>query len=151
MEFLLLLLCSVIIARFLEKRFKIATIAHAVLFVVIFCFYILGSDLEILVKAGINTFGEEDYSNIHGAIADNVEVLSISFSSLLVVEAFTFGVASLIAIRTAIKGLKKLIKQLEIKIIVFKKKIISNQVFSHKTNSELTYKNNYLVFSRLLN
>ena len=107
-EFLLFLLCSVLIARSLEKRYKVASALHAVLFVVIGLVWLFSSNLTFVQYALTNVVGETAYGIIRAAVTDNVIWLRGSFSALLIAELVTYFSLAIVSLIAFIKGLRQL-------------------------------------------
>ena len=82
-ELILLLTLSVITARLLEKRYKVASIAHAVFFIFISMVYLLTTDLALIKEAMINRMGEDLYESLNSALSTPVVIMDIGINQLL--------------------------------------------------------------------
>ncbi|MBQ9457289.1 MAG: hypothetical protein IJU64_02125 [Bacilli bacterium] len=114
MELILLIVVSILIARYLERtQYRIAMMAHAVLFVVLWVFYFFGSELPLFVSLGKTWLGQDIYSSLHAAITSNYGGISLGFSSFFFVEILVLvsfaGVLTVGVIRSY-KRIAKLIR-----------------------------------------
>jgi len=151
MEFVLLLVCSIIIARFLEKKYRIASVLHAILFVVMFSFYMFSTNLWLLSDVAKFWAGEY-YEIIHSALTDSVTIVNFSFSAFLVVELSIFAAISMIVFISLIKGFKRIVRNMRVKTIcdLMQNYNHANTIFVSQ-NYEPTYQQNYLIYSKLRN
>jgi len=111
MNLILLCVSSIFLARFLEKRMRVASIAHAVLFIVISFAFLFNSGFALVDRAMINLFGEEDFNLVHESLVANEHLFAGSISGLLIIETITFISISIVAIIGLIKGFKKLLEK----------------------------------------
>ena len=153
MEFFLLLFCSVVIARYLEKRMKVASIAYSVLFILVSTFYFFGSDFKLFVMAGKNMLGESDYTSIHNALKEGVLFVNFSLSAIFIIDMIVTMITVVVSTIAIIKGIKKLIQKIKISRInsFVRIKVLFESVLNpHKVhiNDE---SNEYLVLCQLRN
>lgn len=113
MELILLIVVSILIARYLERtQYRIAMMAHAVLFVVLLVFYFFGSELPLFVSLGKTWVGQETYKFLHDAITANYDGISLGFSSFFFVEILvliSFAAVLMVGMIRSYKRIAKLI------------------------------------------
>ena len=151
-ELIILVICSIVIARFLEKKYRAASVAHAILFIVLSLTYIFASDFPLFVMVGKTWIGNTYYQQLHQALRGGVMIVNISMSALFVVELVTFAIAAIVSVVALIKWIKKLSKIIRTKnstsFFVEPFHYSNNEP---KTNYINSNQGNYLVFARLLN
>lgn len=130
MEFVLIIICSIIAARYLEKKMKIASIAYSILFIFSSIFYIFGSDFKLFALAGKNILGANHYEIIHDALHQGIIFANFSLSAIFIIDTLIFGITIIVSTILFIKGLKKLFKKI---------KISTN-------NLNISYQNSFEVF-----
>ena len=152
MEVILILICSVLAARFLEKKMRVASIAHAILFICCSVFYFFGSDFKLFAYAAKNMIGENNYAVIHSALKDGVRFVNFSLSGIYVIEVLVFGTIAIVSTILFIKGLKKVAKKIHIKSFILKLKqpIEQGNFFTQIVNC-INGRHNYLVLGQLRN
>ena len=114
-SYIILIICSIFIARFLEKRYKVATICHAILFIVASVIHLFTSDVGFTMYAMQNIVGKYWYPIIRSSFEGGAWIFNLSVSSLFVVEFATYLILSIVAIVSLIKGFKKLVKYFQVK------------------------------------
>ena len=110
LELGLLLLTSIITARFLEKRYRLASVFHAILFIVMAVTYFFASEEPFLARLALNMLGEDGYRIVHNTMTDCLDLFHIGFSSILAVEVVIFASVSMISAIILIRGIKKVIR-----------------------------------------
>ena len=111
MEIILLLICSVILARYLERKMKVASIAYSVLFTVSFAYYLFGSDIKFFAIAARNMVGADYYELIHEVLNGGVLIANLSLSSIIIINAVIYLIVGIVSVALFIKGLKKLVSK----------------------------------------
>ena len=111
MQLILLLISSVIIARFVEKKSRVISVAHAILFTVLLVFTIFTSDNPAILLALDNLFPDKELLSIFTeALKDSSSVFTLSFSVLFTLEMTVIAstcIAVAISIRKAIKAIRQ--------------------------------------------
>ena len=107
-ELIIFFLCSVLIARCLEKRYKIASMAHAVLFVFLGLVWVFTSEIELIEFAARNMVGDFYYEVLKEALTERMTMFHLGFSALLMAEAAIYMTIAIASIVIFFKGLKKL-------------------------------------------
>lgn len=110
-EFILLVICSIFLARYLEKRSKIISAAHAILFIVLMVFYFFNTEFPLVVKAATNMFGVDNYKVIHEAFVESSMYSRIGFSSLFAIEIVINSTIAIVSIIATIKAFKLIVKE----------------------------------------
>lgn len=150
MSLILLCVCSVFTGRYLEKRMKIASIAHSVLFIVMAFFFLFNSGFTLIDTAMINMVGQEAFDEIHEAFVATKVIYGVTMSSLFVMELAVYIILCIVALVALVKGFKKLICKLRVRNIVVTEDILLKE--DHPTTNLINnYQGNYLVFAHLRN
>lgn len=152
-SYFVLIVCSIFLARYFEKHYRVATIAHAILFIVASFIHLFCSDVSFTVYAMKNIFGEHYYGLIRSVFVENVYIFNISFSALFAVEIASYITVSVLAIIALIKGFKKLVKFFQVKknnpIVTNLFNLINNLYPSRVQIDEK--RKTYLILGKLLN
>lgn len=151
MEIILVIICSIIAARYLERKMKVASIAYSVLFVFSSVFYLFSSDFKWFVIASKNILGQY-YPIVHETLRSGITIANFSLSAIIVLDtliAFTIAVVSTIV---AIKGIKKLLSKIKFKQtrLVYKANLINDDLRPNLVQIN-NGRNNYLVLCQLRN
>ena len=109
-EFVLLIICSIFLARYLEKRSKIISTAHAILFIVLMVFYFFTSEHPLIATAAHNVLGD-NYKFIHEAFVESAHYSRAGFSTLFIVEIVINLTISVVGVIGAIKAFKLIVKE----------------------------------------
>lgn len=151
-EFFILLICSIFIARFLEKKYRVASVAHAILFIILSLVYLFASKNSYISFGLTNIVGEKAYHVIHEMLVDNVKFFNSGISALLITEIVTYTIVSVFAVVAAIKGIKKLVKCIKInqKGLVINNFATETGLYPCRDNID-TFSKTYLIFGKLLN
>ena len=106
----LLLLCttSIFLGRYFEKKMPVASIAHAVMFIVIAFLFLFHSDIALVDQAMINLFGEENFYIVHDALVETSHIYRGAISTLLMMELVVYAILCAIAAVVLIKAIKKI-------------------------------------------
>jgi len=150
-ELILLLTLSVITARLLEKRYKVASVAHAIFFIFISMVYLLTTDLALIKEAMINWMGEKLYESINSALSTPVVIMNIGISAVLVFEVAIFILVPILSIAAFIQKVKDDAKEIDIKCPYlklfgfFKKDLYPSKDFRYNKLET------YLILGKLLN
>ena len=116
MELILLIVVSILIARYLERtRYRIAMMAHAVLFIATLVVYFFSGEIALFAALGKRWLGVETYMMVNDVFVDRVYIFSYGLSSLLAVEIFIM--VSLVAVATfaLIRSYKKVVKMIRLR------------------------------------
>ena len=149
-QFLILIFLSIITARLLDKRYKVASIAHAVLFIFVSFVISVCSDWEPLVNIYTNWMGEEYYLSLKEALEDSELYLNSGLSTITLLEVIIFIFVPLLSIFTIVEEIRERLKQARVKRnFSLCKPIITNlypiKDFKHTENKI------FLTFGHLLN
>ena len=152
MDLILFGVCSVIIARCLEKRMRVASVAHAILFIVLFFFSLFTSGFPMIDQAMINTFGKDLFETVRDTLNETSPVYRSIFGSLFIIDLAIDIMTSIAVIILIIKGFKKFSKVVKlnkapliIKNILIKIRLLPNKVLINNN------RNQYLVLQQLRN
>lgn len=151
MNLLLLCVCSIFLARFLEGKMKVASIAHSVLFIFMGVYFLFTSENYWINFAMNNLVGEYYYNVFHDAFIEAAQVYTITMITLFVTEFIICSITALLAMRLLIKGIRYLLSKGRnnksfIKVFF---NIGQNNEANHASLSNK--QNTYLVFSQLRN
>ena len=151
-NFVLLLISSIIVARFLEKRYRIASLFHAVLFLFLALVYMFSSDSAFFVTVCKNMVGNTYYASLHEVLTQHMTTISASFSVYMIVEYVTLLIVGMVSIVATVKALKKLASKIKIDQL---SDVKTEQPFIFKTvcncDREISYRKTYLELGHLLN
>ena len=68
MWLVLYFIISIIIARYLDKKMRVATVFHSIMFIIITCYLLLLSNTSFIVNAFEHLLGEDTYNTFKGAL-----------------------------------------------------------------------------------
>jgi hypothetical protein len=150
MNLVLLCVSSIFLGRFLERRMKVASIAHSILFIVASFFFLFDSGFKIIDYAMINIFGEEIFYVMQESLRSASNFYGIAFSALFVLEFISYYLICIVAIIAVIKGFRKIIERWRIRKLVL---LRTEQVehYSPLIREEISYQGTYLVLAHLRN
>ena len=111
MNLILLCLTSILLGRYFEKRMHVATVAHAVMFIVLSFLFLFHSGFALIDQAAINMFGQENFDIVHEALVETSTIYQSTISALLVMEIVVYSISAFVAVVLVIKGIKKLFKK----------------------------------------
>ena len=114
-ELLLLLTLSVITARLLEKRYKVASIAHAIFFICMSMVFLITTDLSLIKEAMINWMGENLYDSLHSAFSTPMFIMNIGVSAVLIFEVAIFILLPILSIAAFIQKIRDDAKEIDVK------------------------------------
>ncbi len=152
MDLILLCVCSIVIARCLERKMRVASVAHAILFIVLAFFSLFTTDLKLVSQAMINVMSEEKYVIIRNALMSASHFYRGAFSVLFIIDVAIEVMACIAAIILIVKGYKKFFKKIDLqKVRIYIKNIV--QEFRLLPNKVLinNNRNQYLVLQQLRN
>ena len=152
-ELFLLITISLITGRLLHKRYKVASIAHAVLFVLLFVMFMATTDIAYIKEFMISWMGKVYYTSLNEALSVPVQVLNGGISTILVVELAVFIFFPLLSVVALIKEFKEQFKELKLQkadLSTFFKSLII-LVFNPFKDFKHTQNETYLILGRLLN
>lgn len=108
MDVLLLCISAILIARYAEKRSKIVTVVHTVLFIVLLAFSCFTTPFAPVREAVSSLIGAESYILISGAIATPVLWLYSASAAIFATELLLLLI---VAVWAAVHAAKKLLKR----------------------------------------
>ena len=131
---------------------KVASIAHAILFIMLSMYYLFTSNAEIIKYALTNVFGEYYYSLIHVTLLETAMYYQSTIFALFFVESATILLTAFFSFMYLIKGMKYLLKKIQSKLVIksngqFVPTYIYNPAMGKYTNKQGTY----LVLAQLRN
>ena len=150
-----LVITSIILANFLEKRrYAVATIAHAVLFIVLSFALLFSVEYAPIKEMCIRWIGEEYYTFLHEALVEkyNSYFAFSGLTVLLVLDIVVFVIMPVLSIAVLINDIREAYK----KIKADKKVFLHFGVpvpFGNSPKTDYTYSFDkiYLKLCRLLN
>ena len=129
---------------------KVASIAHAILFIVMAFFFLFDSGFTLVDEAMMNLFGKQNFIIIHDALVEASPIYQNTMSVLLIMEIIVYMMLSFIAILALIKGLKKAITMIKTKYNYVLN--VQSEAVEIPTGEYFhSYQNTYLVLSQLRN
>lgn len=117
MEYIVFCLCSIIVARYVEKKSRVVSIAHDILFILLSFAFFFATNNKYIVDVVVRIVGKDFYNTVHTAITASTPFLRFGFSSLFVIEFMIFFIFALAAIIIFIKGLKETSKKIRLKTL----------------------------------
>lgn len=151
-ELVLLVVLSVFTERLLRKRYKIASIAHSVLFVFLFIMFMFTTDFKPIQNFMISWMGKVYYESLYDAMTIPVKALDYGISGVLAIDIAMFVLIPLVSVVAIINEEKEHFKGIKIIYDYFRFLLVNLLIFfaPHKSY-EVSKKHIYLVFGRLLN
>ena len=152
MDLILLIVCSIIIARCLERRMRVASVAHSIMFIVLAFFMLFTTNFALINQAMINIFGENIFNIVREALIDGSHLYRGTFSVLFFIDVVIDVIACITAIVVSVKAYKKFFKNLDIKKVrVYIDNFIKSiRLLPNKVLIE-NNRNQYLVLQQLRN
>lgn len=152
MNLVLLCICSIFLARVMEGKMKVASIAHSILFIFMAMFYLLTSNNEMITFAMKNIFGEHYYSLLHNTFTEVATGYTITMFALFIVEFIAFFVVGLVSLLGLIKAFKYILKSVRVWHNAKINTGYLNQDYNLETGfNNFNKQNTYLVLSQLRN
>ena len=152
LELILLLVISVITARLLDKRYKVASVAHAILFVFQLVMFLFRTDISLIRNLMISWMGEKSYWAFNSALTTPVSILNGGISGVLMLEFILFVFVPLLSIVAFVKDIKDTFKELKVRVNI---KIIISYIINLVLDPIKDFKHNknetYLILGKLLN
>ena len=118
----LILYCvlSVIIARWLEKRMRLAAIFHSIMFVIITIYLLLLCDARYLVNAFELLLGKESYEAFKDALLTSYYAYSFEISVFAILEMMLLFLSIIVLAVTAVTVIEKAISSVRKNLGAFK-------------------------------
>ena len=117
MEYIVFCICSIVLARFLEKTSRVISVAHDILFIVLSFAFFFSTNNPTIVSIVVKVVGQEFYNTLHSAAIDTQVYAKLGFSVFFVVESLVILIVSIAAIIIFIKSLKHVVKSVKVKTI----------------------------------
>ena len=150
MNLILLCLTSMLLGRYFEKKMPVASIAHAVMFIVMAFLFLFHSDIALVDRAMINIFGEENFYIVHDALVETAIIYRSAISSLLVMEIVVMTISAVVTVVLLIKAVKKVLSKFNYGFKVNLSKFsFDNYVPANENDSN--NRNRYLILKHLRN
>lgn len=152
-QFFCFIILSIITAAFIEKRYKVATISHAILFIFLSFVYLFTTNFDPIVNMWINSMGEDAYINLHEALISSVIYTHSGLSALLVLELCFYVIVPLLSVVAIIDEMRKESKTIRVGNGFNIDKLLPEINLGINPNKDYTYTLNktYLRLNRLLN
>ena len=150
---LLPLVLSIVIARYLDrKKYRVASIAHSILFIFLSFVFVLSTDIPVFVIASTNIFGEEYYSAIHEALVMTISTTKGSLSAFLVIELVIYIFLPIFAAIIVAKQIKEQLMKIKMRKPNYEFGYLNIQNgFNPIEDQRYSQNKTYLVLGRLLN
>ena len=117
-DLILLLLLSVISARLLEKRYKVASIAHAILFIVQSAIFIFTTDISFIRVAMINLIGEKSYILVNNILSIPSFITIGGISAVVMVDLSILVFLPLLSIILFVDEIRREFKKVRYKVSI---------------------------------
>ena len=148
MWLVLYFIISIIIARYLDKKMRVATVFHSIMFIIITCYLLLLSNTSFIVNAFEHLLGKDTYNIFKEALYEYNTYFSAEISAFAVIESILLTLTVVVLSVTAVKVVNKTIELFKHGFLVLKGYIRNNGL---NLAESLQSKKIYLVFCRLLN
>ena len=117
MEYIIFCICSIIVARYVEKKSRIISIAHDILFILLSFAFFFATNNKYIVDVVMKVVGKDIYTTIHEAITASSTYIRFGFSTLFIIEFTILFIVALAAIIIFIKSLKETAKKIRVKTL----------------------------------
>ena len=117
MEYIIFCICSIILARYLEKTSRVVSVAHDILFIVLSAAFFFVTDNAYISSLAIRVVGSDYYTTIHEALIDSQKYVNLGFSTLFIIESVIILITSVAAVIVFIKSLKEVVKSIKVPTI----------------------------------
>lgn len=136
----------------LERRYKVAYIAHSVLFIVLLAAFLFTTDISFIQKIMINWMGKMYYQSLYDSFHTAVRVVNISLSGVVILEIVVFIFLPLLSIVAFVKEIREQFKEMKVKadFSSFTKSFIT-LVKGPVKDFRHTQNETYLILGKLLN
>ena len=149
---ILLISLSIITARCLEKRYKVASIFHSVFFAIMLFLALASSDVEVIKKGMLNWMGEYYYKSLYDAIKGASSYIHIGAGGLMIVDIVVFIFVPILSIVSIIAEFKEQFKEMKIRVNI---KLFVGYIINLVLDPIKDFKHNknetYLILGKLLN
>ena len=147
-----LLLLSIITSRLLEKKHKVAYIAHSVFFVFMLFTFMVSTDISFIKNVMIEWLGVKNYNPLYEAINETFYFVNLSISAVLILEVVIFVLIPLLSILAFIQEIRDQFKEMKVKVDFssFIKTFIT-LVNDPTKDFRHTQDETYLILGKLLN
>ena len=116
MEYIIFCICSVVIARYVEKKSRVVAIAHDILFILLSFAFFFASNNPTISSIVLGIVNKDIYNTIHNALVQSSHFIRGGFSVLFIIEGTICFVTAFASIIIFIRSLKELCKKIHIKI-----------------------------------
>lgn len=141
-------LVSVVIARWLEKKMRIAAIFHSIMFIVITMYLLLVSDVSFISNMFKYILGSEEYEIFKSALLDKYRINSYEISVFIILEFILLVLSVLVLAISAVVIIKETLGIVKRRLGFFKQEEIRKRYILVEWHCA---KKIYLHFCRLLN
>ncbi|CCY07224.1 MAG: hypothetical protein SOY54_01720 [Bacilli bacterium] len=141
-------LVSVVIARWLEKKMRIAAVFHSIMFTIITMYLLLVSNVSVISNMFKYFMGDSEYEIFRSALLDKYRINSYEISVFIILEFILLVLSVLVLAVSAVVIIKDSLEIVKRKLGFFKKQeahtkyILVEWHYAEKI---------YLHFCRLLN
>ena len=136
----------------LEKKYKIASILHAILFIVQLVFFLFSTDLAFIKEAMVNMIGKNAYQVVHEVLTVPSIFVNGGISALLILDVSIFIFLPLLSIVVIADKIKDTFKQINVRTNI---KIIVSYIINLVLDPIKDFKHNknetYLILQKLRN
>ena len=117
MEYIIFCICSVILARFLEKKSRVISIAHDILFILLSLSFFFATNNSYIASITMKVVGKDIYTTIHEAMTASSMYIRFGFSTFFIIEVTIIGIVATVAIILFIRSLKETAKKIRVKTL----------------------------------
>ena len=117
MEYIIFCVCSIIVARFLEKTSRVVSVAHDILFIVLSFAFFFATNNPHIAALTMRIVGKDIYTTLHTALIESQNYVHLGMSVLFIIEGVVITITTIAAIIIFVKSLKEVVKSIKIKTI----------------------------------
>ena len=152
LELVLLVLLSIVTSRLLEKNYKVAYIAHSVLFIFLVAVFFFTTDIPVIQNMMINWMGEDYYESLYDSIRGTTYIINLGLSGIVVMEIVILVMLPLLSVVAFIQYVRDQFKEMKLKTS-FEYLIPSFITLVEYPEKDFRHTQNetYLILGKLLN
>ena len=143
MEYIIFCICSVVIARYVEKKSRIVAIAHDILFILLSFAFFFASNNPTISSIVLRIVNKDIYNTVHNALVQSSYFIRGGFSVFFIIEGSICLIAAIASIIIFIKSLKELAKKIRIKTLNDVKLVVRYIVKDEKPSVYNIHNNEY--------
>jgi len=151
-DILLFIVLSIITARCLERRYKVASVFHAIFFIVYLFLTLASSDVSFIKEAMTNWMGKQFYTSLYKAINGAENYIHIGLGSIMILDVVVYVFVPILSIVVFINEIREQFKEMKIRVNI---KLFVGYIINLVLDPIKDFKHNknetYLILGKLLN